>query len=165
MAMVFFYSFPAFAAVFSFLTFKERISKTGIICIVAVLIGVMILFDFRLEGGLIGQVMGLLAGAFAGITVTFIKELRAKNGPSIIYLYFCTMGCLVTLPAFISAPVIPTTKAQWLMCVGIVFLHDPVTWKFWTGGLLIVGSVMVINIGNVRGSVQKVHGSQHQPGV
>ena len=203
-AMVFFYSFPAFAAVFSFLIYKEKISKAGALCIVAVLIGVMILFDFRLEGGLIGQALGLLAGAFAGITVTFIKKLRAKNGPAIIYLYFCTMGFMVTLPAFMAAPVIPTTKVQWLMCagivlfslagqllmnqgffyckswegglfmtseviftalVGIVFLQDPVTWQFWTGGLLIVGSVMVLNVGNVRGSLQKLPESQHKPGT
>jgi len=199
-AMVFFYTFPAFAAVFSFLIYKETISKAGIVCISVVLLGVMILFDFRLQGGLIGQVLGLLGGVFAGITVTFIKELRAKNGPAIIYLYLCAVGFLVTFPVYIAKPVIPVTRVEWLMCIGIVLfsligqllmnqgflyckswegglfmtsevifttiagvalLHDPVTWRFWTSAVLIVGSVMFLNVGNVKGSVQKVHGGQH----
>ena len=196
-AIVIFYSFPAFAAVFSFLIYKESVSKTEIICIIVVLLGVMILFDFRLEGGLIGQTLGLLAGIFAGITVTLIKELRTHNEPAIIYLYFCVIGFLVTFPFFIAKPGIPVTRAEWLMCVGlilfslagqllmnqgflyckswegglfltseviftalvgVVFLHDPVTWRFWAGGLLIIGSIMLLNIGNMKGSVQKVHG-------
>ena len=37
--------------------------------------------------------------------------------------------------------------------VGIVFLYDPVTWRFWVGSLLILGSVMLLNVGNVKGSV------------
>lgn len=191
-AIVIFYSFPAFAAVFSFLIYKESISKGEIICIAAVLFGVMILFDFRLKGGLFGQTLGLLSGAFAGVTITFIKELRAKNEPAIIYLYFCLIGFLVTFPVFIAKPIIPATKVEWLMClglvlfslagqllmnqgflycksweggmfltseviftalVGIVFLYDPVTWRFWVGSLIILGSIMLLNVGNVKGSV------------
>jgi drug/metabolite transporter (DMT)-like permease len=190
-AIVIFYSFPAFAAVFSFLIYKESISRGEMICIAAVFFGVMILFDFRLKGGLLGQVLGLVSGAFAGVTVTFIKELRAKNEPAIIYLYFCLIGLLVTFPVFISKPLIPLTKVEWLMCaglilfslagqllmnhgflyckswegglfltsevifttlVGIVFLYDPVTWRFWAGSLLILGSVALLNIINAKGS-------------
>jgi len=196
-AIVIFYSFPAFAAIFSVLIYKESISKAEIICIVTVLFGVMILFDFKLEGGLLGQILGLLAGAFAGITVTFIKELRAKNESATIYLYFCVVGFLATFPVFIAKPLIPVTRVEWLMCagiiffslagqllmnqgflyckswegglfltseaifttlVGIVFLYDPVTWRFWAGSLLIIGSVMLLNVGNMKGSVQKVRG-------
>lgn len=192
-AMIFFYTFPAFAAVFSFLIYKETISKAGIVCIFVVLLGVMILFDFRLQGGLIGQVLGLLGGVFAGITVTFIKELRAKNDPAIIYLYFCVIGSLVTFPVFIVKPQIPVTPVEWFLCaglilfalagqllmnqgflyckswegglflssevifttlVGVVFLHDLVTWRFWIGSLLIIGSVMLLNLGNMKGSVE-----------
>ena len=29
--------------------------------------------------------------------------------------------------------------------MGIVFLGDPVSWRFWTGGLLILASVVVLN--------------------
>jgi drug/metabolite transporter (DMT)-like permease len=121
---------------------------------------------------------------FAGITVTLIRSLRAHNGPVIIYLYFCSMGTLVTLPMFISHPVFPANPVEWAMIlgivfssvlaqlmmnqgffycrgweggvfmsseviftavVGIVFLGDPATLQFWIGGLLILGSVVVLN--------------------
>ena len=29
--------------------------------------------------------------------------------------------------------------------VGITFLGDPATWRFWTGGLMIFGSVVALN--------------------
>jgi drug/metabolite transporter (DMT)-like permease len=192
-AIVIFYCFPAFAAVFSFLIYKESLSKFEIVCIAVVLLGVMVLFDFKLEGGLLGKALGLLAGVFAGMTITFIKELRAKNDPAIIYLYFCVIGSLVTFPVFIVKPQIPVTPVEWFLCaglilfalagqllmnqgflyckswegglflssevifttlVGVVFLHDLVTWRFWIGSLLIIGSVMLLNLGNMKGSVK-----------
>ena len=64
-ALVIFYSYPAFAAVFSFIIYKERIGMLEIACIAAVLIGVGILFDFQLAGGrLLGQVIVLVGAAF-----------------------------------------------------------------------------------------------------
>jgi len=51
---------------------------------------------------------------------------------------------------FLTSEVIFTTL------VGIVFLYDPVTWRFWAGSLLIIGSVMLLNVVNMKGSVQKV---------
>jgi drug/metabolite transporter (DMT)-like permease len=184
-ALVVFYSFPAFAAVFSYFFYGEHISFGAVACILGVLAGVMVLFDFHLQGNLLGQVLALVAAVFAGLTITFIKALRAANGPVVIYLYLCTMGLAVCLPGFLSAPVLPSTPVEWLMCagivltsvtaqllmnqgffycrswegglfmtsevvftalVGIVFLQDPVTWRFWTGSILIVGSVLVLNV-------------------
>jgi len=183
-ALVIFYAFPAFSAVFSFLIYGERISKAEIACIAIVIIGIGVLFDFKLEGALLGQIMALSGATFAGLTVTLIRSLREKNGPVIIYLYFCTMGMLVTLPKFAAAPLIPATVLDWAMVsgivlvsisaqllmnqgffyckgweggvfmsseviftaiVGIVLLGDPVSWRFWTGGLLIFGSALALN--------------------
>lgn len=183
-AQVIFYAFPVFAAVFSFLIYGERISRAGIGCIALVIAGIGVLFDFNLEGSFLGQVMALCGAAFAGLTVTLIKTLREKNGPVIIYLYFCTMGMLVTLPEFAMAPMLPSTTVEWVMVLGIVFssvtaqllmnqgffyckgweggvfmsseviftaivgitfLEDPATWRFWTGGLLIFGSGVALN--------------------
>jgi drug/metabolite transporter (DMT)-like permease len=90
-ALVIFYSFPAFSAVASFLIYKERIGMSEIVCITTVLIGVGILFDLHVAGGLLGAVFALIGAAFAGLTVTLIRTLREKNGPVTIYLYFCTM--------------------------------------------------------------------------
>jgi len=183
-ALVIFYSFPVFSAFFSFLIYGERIGRYGIACILGVLIGVGILFDFQPAGGLLGQAVALLGGIFAGLTVTLIRSLRENNGPVIIYLYFCTMGTLVTLPKFALHPVWPVTPlesvmilgiifssvtAQLLMnqgffycrgweggvfmssevvftaVVGIVFLGDPATWRFWAGGLMILASGIAMN--------------------
>ena len=183
-ALVIFYAFPAFSAVFSYLLYGERLSKGEIGCIVMVIVGIGVLFDFSLDGNLFGQAMALSGSAFAGLTVTLIKTLREKNGPVIIYLYFCTMGMLVTLPQFAMAPLIPATAMEWGMVLGIVlssitaqllmnqgffycrgweggvfmsseviftavvgiaFLGDPASWRFWLGGLLIVGSAVALN--------------------
>jgi drug/metabolite transporter (DMT)-like permease len=183
-AMVIFYSFPAFAAVFAHWLYREAIGGVGMACIVAVLVGIAILFDFQLTGNVWGQLAGLAGGAFAGLTVTLIRELRAHNGPVVIYLYFCTMGAFVTLPVFCLHPVLPANAieasmltgivltsitAQLLMnqgfyycsgweggllmsseviftaAIGILFLGDPVTWRFVSGGGMIFISVLALN--------------------
>ena len=183
-ALVIFYAFPAFSAIFSLLIYGERIGRAGIACIAMVIIGIGVLFEFRFGGNLFGQVMALVGSAFAGLTVTLIKSLREKNGPVIIYLYLCTMGTLVTLPQFAMAPTLPATLLEWGMVMGIIFssltaqllmnqgffycrgweggvfmssevvftaivgisfLGDPVTWRFWAGGLLIFGSGVALN--------------------
>ncbi len=183
-ALVIFYSYPIFSALFSFLIYGERMGKIEIACTVAVLIGVGILFDFKLDGGLFGQIVALVGGMFAGITVTLIRTLREKNGPVIIYLYFCTMGSLVTSPMFFQNPVLPANPVEWVMIlgiiltsvsaqllmnqgffycrgweggvfmssevvftaiIGIVFLGDPTTWRFWVGGLMILASSVTLN--------------------
>jgi drug/metabolite transporter (DMT)-like permease len=183
-ALVIFYSFPVFSAFFSFLIYGERIGRYEIACTLGVLIGVGILFDFQLAGGLLGQAVALLGGILAGLTVTLIRSLRENNGPVIIYLYLCTMGTLVTLPKFALHPVWPATPLEWVMIlgiifssataqllmnqgffycrgweggvfmssevvftavVGIVFMGDPATWRFWAGSLLILTSGMAMN--------------------
>jgi drug/metabolite transporter (DMT)-like permease len=183
-AMVIFYAYPVFAAVFAFLIYGERIGKLEIACIFVVILGIGILFDFRLAGGLFGQSMAVVGAVFAGLTVTLIRTLREKNGPVIIYLYFCTMGIIVTLPKFVTHPVFPSTPVEWVMIlgiiftsisaqllmnqgffyckgweggvfmsseviftaiVGIVFLGDPATARFWLGGAFILGSVVALN--------------------
>ncbi|MGD8702347.1 MAG: DMT family transporter [Desulfosarcina sp.] len=183
-ALVIFYAFPAFSAVFSYLIYGDRISKAEVACIAMVIVGIGVLFDFKLQGDFFGQIMALTGAAFAGLTVTLIKTLREKNGPVIIYLYFCTMGSLITLPAFAMAPLLPVSAMDWTMAMGIVFasviaqlcmnqgffycrgweggvfmssevvftaivgitfLGDPATWRFWTGGLLVFASGVTLN--------------------
>jgi drug/metabolite transporter (DMT)-like permease len=196
-AMVLFYSFPAFAAFFSFLIFRERITKEEILCIIAALFGVAILIDVKLGGNLFGHAMGLLSGAFAGLTISLIKKLREKNGPVAIYLYFSLFGAAVSFPAFIANPILPESGAEWLMIAGIVgsstaaqllmnqgfkyckswegslfltsemifvaffgifFLGEITTWRFWIGGLMILGSVVILNRVKTKAtSVSKSH--------
>ena len=182
-ASVIFYSYPAFAALFAFLLYRETLGMGEVLSIFAVIVGVAVLFDFHLAGGLFGQTMAVVAAALAGMTVTLIRSLRFKNGPVVIYLYFCAMGALISLPMFIHDPIFPMNSrdffiisamiitsvlAQILMnqgffyckgweggvfmssevlftaMVGIIFLNDPVPWRFWAGGAMIMGSVLML---------------------
>ncbi len=154
-ALVLFFSFPAFAAFFSPLLFKEPITWREILCLVAALVGVAILFDFRLQGALLGQAMAVLAGAFAGLTVAIIKKLREKNGPVVIYLYFCLLGTLISFPAFAANPQIPTAPVQWLMLGGIVFtalgaqllMNQGFRYcKSWEGGVFLTAEVVFTSV-------------------
>ena len=87
--MVLFFSFPAFAALFSYLIFGDRVTRGEILCVIMALFGAAVLLDFKLDGKFIGYIMGLISAIFAGITVNLIKLLRENNGPVVIYFYFC----------------------------------------------------------------------------
>ena len=184
-AMVLFFSFPAFAALFSRIIFGDRITRSEIICVITALCGVAVLLEFKLDGNPIGYILGLNSAIFAGFTVDLIKMLREKNGPVVIYFYFCMLGAAIALPGYIAGPVIPASGIEWLMAagiavssvlaqilmnqgfkyckswegglfltaemvftafLGIIILHEIVSWRFWTGGSLIFASVVLINI-------------------
>ena len=183
-AMVIFFTYPAFAAVFSFVLHRQGISRAEALCLLLVLVGAGVLFDFQLTGSLLGQIIALVGGVFAGLAITLVQKLRQDNGVVVIYLYFCAMCALVAAPKFLSHPGLPTTfnqgaliaaiilsslTAQLLMnqgflycrgweggvfmsseviftaIVGITFLGDPASWRFWLGGLLILGSATLLN--------------------
>lgn len=120
-AVVLFYAFPVFAALFGFLIYRETLNRYQMICIAVLVAGVAVLFDFRLTGSAFGQAMAIIGAVFAGFTVTLIRSLRNNNGPVVIYLYFCLMGSLVTLPKCLADPLLPATSAEWAMILGIVF--------------------------------------------
>jgi len=192
-AMVLFFSFPAFAALFSYLIFGDRIARGEIFCVIMALSGVAVLLDFRLDGNFVGYIMGLISAVFAGITVNLIKLLREKNGPVVIYFYFCMLGALISLPGYIADPTIPADGVEWLMAagiaissilaqilmnlgfkyckswegglfltaemvftgfLGIVILQELISWRFWTGGSLILASAVIINLIKAR---QRIH--------
>jgi drug/metabolite transporter (DMT)-like permease len=150
-AMVLFYAFPAFAAFFSQQLFGEKISRAEIIFILVALGGVMVIFDYQFGAAVFGQMMAVLAGVFAGLTVSIIRKLRARNGTAIIYLYFCIVGTAVTFPSYIADPRIPTTTIEWL-CVGGIVTTSLVaqllmTYGFqycrsWEGGLYLMTEVI-----------------------
>ncbi|MDJ0988245.1 MAG: DMT family transporter [Desulfobacterales bacterium] len=154
-AMVLFFTFPAFAALFSFLLFGEKISFGQIGCVLGALIGAAILFDYQLSDSLWGQAAGLTSGMFAGVTVCLIKKLRETNGSTVIYLYFCLIGAVITFPAFISDPHLPTSAIEWLMIGGIVFsalaaqllMNQGFQYcKSWEGGLILTSEVIFTSL-------------------
>lgn len=192
-ANVIFYSFPVFAAIFAFFIYKERLSLFQIFCILLVFSGVAVLFDFHFNGSTFGKVMALIGGIFSGLTVTLIRSLREKNGPVIIYLYFCTIGSILCGPVFILFPIMPSTFVEWMMILGMIltsvsaqllmnqgffyckgwegavymstetvftavvgigFMNDPASWRFYLGGGLILISGIILN--RVKGKIKNI---------
>jgi len=154
-AMVLFYSFPAFAALFSPLLFKERITVAEIFCTLAALGGVAIILDFKLGGTLPGQIMAVVAAILAGLTISIIKKLRENHGSVIIYFYFCLIGAVISLGPFLSAPRMPRGGSEWLIISGILFTsisaqllmtHGFRYCKSWEGGLFMTSEVIFIAI-------------------
>jgi drug/metabolite transporter (DMT)-like permease len=154
-AMILFYCYPAFAAVFSYLIYDERISKVEILCVIGTLCGVTILLGIKPGGNLFGHIIGWFGGVFAGLTVCLIKKLREKDGPVVIYLYFCMLGTIISLPAIIANPKLPESGIEWLMVVGIAcsaivaqllmnqgFQHC----KSWEGGLFLTSEIIYTTI-------------------
>jgi len=150
-AMILFYCFPVFAAVFSVLIFGERLSKKEILCVIGALCGATVLLDVKLGGNLFGHIIAWLGGAFAGLTVCLIKKLREKDGPVVIYLYFCMLGAIISFPAFIANPKIPESGTEWLMTAGIVcssivaqlLMNQGYQYcKSWEGGLFLTSEII-----------------------
>lgn len=184
-ALMLLYAYPAFAALFSSWLYHEKVARPAWVCMAAVLAGVAILVDPARGVDLLGTVAGFLSAVFAGLTIAIIRRLKQTNGSVVIYLYFCLVGSLVTAPAFLHSPTLPSTAAQALVCGGIVvssilgqltmnqgfgycrswegglyltsevvltglagiaLLGDPVGWRFLTGGVLILGSAVAIQV-------------------
>ena len=119
-ATVLFFSFPAFAALFSPIIFKTPITRFDLVCIGVAMAGVGVFFGFNLTGNGLGQALALLAGALAGLTVSLIKTLRATNGPVIIYFYLCLIGTVVSIPPFMADPQWPVTPFEWSLVAAII---------------------------------------------
>ncbi len=119
-AIVYFFSFPAFSAFFSGILFKDRISVSGLLCVCAGIIGVMILFDPEFGGPIIGQVCGAFSGFFTGLTVSIIKKLRETQSSAIVYFYFCFVGLFVVIGPYLACPGIPKNITEWFIVGGII---------------------------------------------
>lgn len=119
-AMVLFYSFPAFAALFSPLLFKEQIRPQEIFFVLIALMGVAVLFGFKFSGPILGQLMSVVSGVFAGLTISLIKKLKADHGSANIYFYFCIMGTAIALIPFAKDPTLPNTFGEMGIIAGII---------------------------------------------
>ena len=154
-AMVLFFSFPAFTALFSPLIYRERITLPEIICIAAAVLGIAFKFDFRLEGAWLGQVLAVTGAVSAGLTVSIIKKLRENHRTGVVYMYFCILGTCITFPAFISQPQLPkswndgaimaiivvaSVIGQLLMTKGLRYC------KSWEGGVLMTTELIFTSL-------------------
>jgi len=150
-AMVIFFTYPAFAAVFSFLLLKEGIGRGDALCLLLVLAGAGILFDFRLTGSVTGQAIALSGGVFAGLAMTLIQRLRRDNGSVTIYLYFCTVCAVVVTPMFLADPTFPDRGVEVVLLAAIVLSslsaqllmnHGFLYCRGWEGGVFMSSEVV-----------------------
>ena len=121
-ALVLFYAFPLFAALFSFLILKESLTRVEGMLIGVGLMGVFVLINPSSHSLGMGHAYGVLAGALAGLTVVLIRKVRKTNGPLIIYFYFCVVGVVVSLPLFIGDFTLPGFELFTVLIVLAVLL-------------------------------------------
>ena len=121
-AMVLFYTFPLFATIFSFFILKELLVRIEVVLIGVGLTGVFVLINPSSHSLGMGHVYGVLAGAFAGLTVVLIRRVRKTNGPLIIYFYFCVVGGAVSFPLFMANFTLPSLELFTLLIVLAVLL-------------------------------------------
>ncbi len=157
-ALMLLYAFPAFAALFSSWLYREKVTATAWLCVAAVLTGVALLVDPTSGGDLPGTLAGIVSAVFAGLTVAIIRRLKQSNGSVVIYLYFCVVGTLTTLPGFLHAPAFPADSTQLLVCGGIVVTsilgqitmnHGFGYCRSWEGGLYLTSEVVLTSLAGV----------------
>ncbi len=154
-ALVLFYSFPAFAALFEVVFLKVKISFIEIICIILAFTGIFIMLDFQMESLFLGQIMGINAGLFAGLSVCIIKILRPNNGSIPIYLYFCLVGGILTAPVFFFRPHWPANGLDTILILVMIFsaslgqiaMNEGFKYcKSWEGGLFLTTELIFVSV-------------------
>lgn len=157
-ALMLLYAFPAFAALFSSWLYREKVTPTAWLCVAAVLAGVALLVDPGGGGDLPGTLAGIVSAVFAGLTIAIIRRLKQSNGSVVIYLYFCVVGALTTLPGFLHAPNFPADSTQLLVCGGIVVTsilgqitmnHGFGYCRSWEGGLYLTSELVLTSLAGV----------------
>lgn len=154
-AVVIFFTFPAFTALFTPLLFGEPIPPADLLLVSVAIAGVAVLFDFRLETEWMGQAMALVSAMFAGLTVALIKKLGETNGPVIIYFYLCLVGTLISISPFLTAPRLPSTGSEYALLASIIAIsslgqitmnHGFRYCKSWEGGLYMTSEVIFASL-------------------
>jgi drug/metabolite transporter (DMT)-like permease len=97
-AIVLHYTFPLFAALFSFLCFKIALEKGEMILILIGLIGIYILTNPDFHSFNNGYLFGFLSGCIGGLAMVLAHKARQTNSPFVIYFYFCLIGGMITSP-------------------------------------------------------------------
>lgn len=97
-AIVLHYTFPLFAALFSFLFFKIALEKGEMILILIGLMGIYVLSNPDFHSFNNGYLFGFLSGCLGGLAMVLAHKARETNSPFVIYFYFCLIGGMITFP-------------------------------------------------------------------
>lgn len=121
-AIVLHYTFPLFAALFSFLFFKIALEKGEIILILIGLIGIYILTNPDFHSFNNGYLFGFLSGCIGGLAMVLAHKARQTNGPFVIYFYFCLIGGMITSPFVLQNFKVPGIQNGFLLVLIAVLL-------------------------------------------
>ncbi len=89
-------TYPVFVAVFGYMFFSQKIHKRSILSLIICSIGVVLVFYDGSPYSLIGNLIGLASGMFAGMAIHYIKRTASTNDPEIVYMSACAVGFILT---------------------------------------------------------------------
>lgn len=89
--------YPVFVTIFSFLIYKEKITKNIIFSLILCTAGVFFILYDGSKYSFIGDLTALCGGVAASFAIIFIKKARETDSSLIIYLSPCIFG-MVTMP-------------------------------------------------------------------
>ena len=130
------YLHPTFTALLAWLLLRERVGPRVLLAAVLGWLAVVLLSNPAELSGLFGPVAGLLLGqrsealplagvllALAGALLSAcayvsVRALGRSEHPLVIVFYFPLVGLVLTLPAVLIDPVLPT-GAEWLALLGV----------------------------------------------
>jgi drug/metabolite transporter (DMT)-like permease len=101
-------TYPLFSILLGALFFKERLGRRTIAGAFACFAGVALIFWDSSSPSLLGDAIGLLSGAIAGVSIQYTKRARRSNGAEMVYLAVCVSGIAAT---FWTAPAALTLDA------------------------------------------------------
>jgi drug/metabolite transporter (DMT)-like permease len=94
-------TYPLFSILMGALFFKERLECRAIAGAFVCFAGVALIFWDSASPSVLGDAIGLLSGAIAGVSIQYTKRARRNNGAEIVYLAVCVSGVAAT---FWTAP-------------------------------------------------------------
>jgi drug/metabolite transporter (DMT)-like permease len=153
-AIVLHYTFPLFAALFSFLFFKIALEKREIILILIGLIGIYILTNPDFHSFNNGYLFGFLSGCFGGLAMVLAHKARQTNSPFVIYFYFCLIGGMITFPFMLQNFTVPGIQngillvliALMLLIGQVLMNHGLKFCKASEGSLILMSEVVITGI-------------------
>jgi drug/metabolite transporter (DMT)-like permease len=153
-AIVLHYTFPLFAALFSFLFFKIALEKGEIILILIGLIGIYILTNPDFHSFNNGYLFGFLSGCFGGLAMVLAHKARQTNSPFVIYFYFCLIGGMITFPFMLQNFTVPGIQngiilvliALMLLIGQVLMNHGLKFCKASEGSLILMSEVVITGI-------------------
>ena len=89
--------YPIFVTIFSYLFYKEKITKNIIFSLVLCMAGVFFILYDGSHYSVVGDLIALCGGVAASFAIIFIKKARETDSSLMIYLSPCIFG-MITIP-------------------------------------------------------------------